>query len=132
MKNFVCQIDVTIIELISQKSQFDILKHYIGSENKIIFHSIENLETRSFFMSLKDILKNSSKIDGIVFFSLMQFCYNKNDIIDIKFLELLAKKYELIFFRESLLFKNYKGFLKDKKSILLFKQNNLRLVNKFI
>jgi hypothetical protein len=62
----------------------------------------------------------------------MQFCYNKNDIIDIKFLELLAKKYELIFFRESLLFKNYKGFLKDKKSILLFKQNNLRLVNKFI
>ena len=131
MKNFICQIDVSIIDLLPQKAQLDIIKQSLGPKSNIILHSIENLETRSFFLSMKDILKNTNKVDGIVFFSLMQFCFNEKETIDIKFLEELAKKYELFFFREDLYFKNIKDFLKNKKKLLLFKQINLRLINKF-
>lgn len=130
-KNFVAQLDISIIEFLPQKIQLDIMKSSLDSNSSIFIHSIENLETRDQFFSLKNILKNSKNLNGVVFFSLMQFCYNKNSEIDLKNIEFFVKKYELIFFRENMFLKNLRDFNKYKNNLKLFKSNNNSLLSKF-
>ena len=96
MKNFIAQIDISIIEIIPQKAQVDILKTFLKKDEKIINYSIENIESRSNFLSLKSILKNTKNIHGIIFFSLIQFCYDNSNIIDLKLLRYLSKNYNQI------------------------------------
>ena len=131
MKNFIAQIDISIIEIIPQKAQVDILKTFLKKDEKIINYSIENIESRSNFLSLKSILKNTKNIHGIIFFSLIQFCYDNSNIIDLKLLRYLSKNYNIIFFRESLSIKNLSEFKKVEKKLKLFKYNNLNTINKF-
>ena len=130
-KIFVAQLDISIIEFLPQKIQLDIIKSSLDFNSIISIHSIENLETRDQFFSLKNILKNSKNLNGIIFFSLMQFCYNKKAEIDLKNIEFFLKKYELIFFRENMSLKNVKDFNKYKNTLKLFKLNNNSLLSKF-
>ena len=62
MKNFIAQIDISIIEIMPQKAQLDILKTILKKNENIVNHSIENIETRDDFLSLKNILSNSATI----------------------------------------------------------------------
>ena len=131
MKNFIAQIDISIIEIVPQKSQVDILKTFLKKNEKIINYSIENIESRGNFLSLKSILKNTKNIHGIIFFSLIQFCYNNSNVIDFNSLKNLSKNYNIIFFRENLRIKNLSEFKSVEKKLKLFKHNNLNIVNKF-
>ena len=131
MKNFIAQIDISIIEIVPQKSQVDILKTFLKKNEKIINYSIENIESRGNFLSLKSILKNTKNIHGIIFFSLIQFCYNNSNVIDFNSLKNLSKNNNIIFFRENLRIKNLSEFKSVEKKLKLFKHNNLNIVNKF-
>tara|TARA_A100001015_G_scaffold201492_1_gene224916 strand:- start:1301 stop:1702 length:402 start_codon:yes stop_codon:yes gene_type:complete len=131
MKNFIAQIDISIIEIVPQKAQLDILKTILKKNENIVNHSIENIETRDDFLSLKNILSNSKNIDGVIFFSLIQFCYDNSKNINLKFLNTLSKNYEIIFFRENIIIKNNKDFKNLEKKLKLFKINNLNIINKF-
>ena len=53
MKNINCiaQIDVSIIEVIPQKAQFDIIKSHLNKKINIINYNIENPETKSKFLN---------------------------------------------------------------------------------
>ena len=133
MKNINCiaQIDVSIIEVIPQKAQFDIIKSHLNKKINIINYNIENPETKSKFLNLKNIVKNNKNIQSIAFFSLIQFCYNKEEYLDFNFLEKLVKKYQLFFFREQIEIKSHKDYLNLKRILKLFKTNNLRVINRF-
>ncbi len=131
MKNFIAQIDISIIEIVPQKAQLDILKTILKKNENIVNHSIENIETRDDFLSLKNILSNSKNIDGVIFFSLIQFCYDNSKNINLKFLNTLSKNYEIIFFRENIIIRNNKDFKNLEKKLKLFKINNLNIINKF-
>ena len=133
MKNINCiaQIDVSIIEVIPQKAQFDIIKSHLKKKINIINYNIENPETKSKFLNLKNILKNNKNIQSIAFFSLIQFCYNKEEYLDFNFLEKLVKNYQLFFFREQIEIKSHKDYLNLKRILKLFKTNNLRVINRF-
>lgn len=129
--NFIAEGDVSIIEIIPQKVQVDILKSSLNKNQLILDYSFENPETKSNFLSLKKILKNTSKINGIIFFSLIQFCYNNEELIDMELIKSLTKKYKLIFFKEKINIENMKDFKKHESSLKFFKNNNLRIINKF-
>ena len=131
MKNFIAQIDISIIEIVPQKAQLDILKTILKKNENIVNHSIENIETRDDFLSLKNILSNSKNIDGVIFFSLIQFCYDNSKNINLKFLNTLSKNYEIIFFRENIIIRNNKDFKNLEKKLKIFKLNNLNIINKF-
>ena len=130
--NFIAQIDVSIIEIIPQRTQIDILRSSLNKNQSIIDYSVENPETKNKFLSLKKILKSSSKINGIIFFSLIQFCYNNGELMDIELIKKIAKKYKLIFFKEKINIENIKKFNEYESSLKFFKNNNLRIINKFI
>ena len=131
MKNFIAQIDISIIEIVPQKAQIEILKNFLKKNEEIINYSIENKESRNDFLSLKKLLKNSKNINGVIFFSLIQFCYNDSNELNYEFLKKILKKYEIIFFREALRIKNLKDLKKIQKKLKLFKHNNLKMINKF-
>ena len=130
--NFIAEIDVSIIEIIPQRTQIDILRSSLNKNQSILDYSVENPETKSKFLSLKKILKSSSKINGIIFFSLIQFCYNNEELIDIELIRNLTKKYKLVFFKEKINIKSMKEFKQYESSLKFFKNNNLRIINKFI
>ncbi len=131
MENFIAEIDVSIIDIIPQKIQVDILKSSLNKNQTILDYSAENPETKSDFLSLKKILKNSSEVKGIIFFSLIQFCYNNNENIDIDLIRNLAKKYKLVFFKEKINIKNLNDLKKYEADLKFFKNNNLKTIYKF-
>ncbi len=131
MKKYIAQIDISIIEVVPQKAQVDILKNFLKKEEEIINYSIENIESRMNFLSLKNILKNNRKVNGIIFFSLIQFCYNESNILDINLLKNILKNHSVIFFRENLRIKNLGELKKVEKNLKIFKHNNLNIINKF-
>ena len=130
--NFIAEIDVSIIEIIPQRTQIDILRSSLNKNQSILDYSVENPETKSKFLSLKKILKSSSKINGIIFFSLIQFCYNNEELIDIELIRNLTKKYKLVFFKEKINIKSMKEFKQYESSLKFFKNNKLKIINKFI
>ena len=131
MKKYIAQIDISIIEVVPQKAQVDILKNFLKKEEEIINYSIENIESRMNFLSLKNILKDNRKVNGIIFFSLIQFCYNESNILDINLLKNILKNHSVIFFRENLRIKNLGELKKVEKNLKIFKHNNLNIINKF-
>ena len=65
------------------------------------------------------------------FFSLIQFCYNNSDKIDIDLIRNLAKKYKLVFFKEKINIKNLNDLKKYEADLKFFKNNNLKTIYKF-
>ena len=74
-------------------------------------------------------INSKPKIDGFIFFSLLQISFSSKQNIEI-IQKLLKYKYEIIFYKENIRIKNYKDFLKIKKHILLFRQNNTKNIDR--
>ena len=111
--------DINIINVISQKNQIQIFKSYLSEKNSSIAYDVyENPETSHDLLRLQKVSSQSrNKTFGIIFYSLIQLCYGKKIRLDLieKF---TISKFELIFFREGLVIKNYKDFQKQKKKYL--------------
>ena len=113
MKKIYSCIDIGSMNQISQSIQQRIIKLFASQNNcKIIFvtnEDIKSIKTQFFFQSK---LNEKPKVDGFIFFSLQQFCYDGLNINLIK--KILRLKYDLYFAKEELVL-NYKDKNVKKK-----------------
>ena len=129
-KKFLALLDVSLIEIISQKSQYELMQYQLNKKNLLLASYIN--EDPSDIASCKEILRKINEklnIQGIVFFSLLQLCYGSKIKLNI-IKESLKKKYEVFFVRENIHIKNFNNFKKIEKDLLLFKANNSVLLDK--
>ena len=111
-------------------AQIDILKEHVSKFNKTIdFYSIESQLTLENCSVLKDKIKEKPKIDGFVFYSLLQLSYGNN--INLELIEeILENNYKIYFYREKLRILNKNDFKKKYEKLSLFHHNNLSLIYK--
>jgi len=129
-KKFLALLDVSLIEIISQKSQYELMQYQLNKKNLLLASYIN--EDPSDIASCKEILRKINEklnIQGIVFFSLLQLCYGSKIKLNI-IKESLKNKYEIFFVRENIHIKNFNNFKKIEKDLLLFKANNSVLLDK--
>ena len=129
-KKFLALLDVSLIEIISQKSQYELMQYQLNKKNLLLANYIN--EDPNDIASCKEILRKINEklnIQGIVFFSLLQLCYGSKIKLNI-IKESLKKKYEVFFVRENIHIKNFNNFKKIEKDLLLFKANNSVLLDK--
>ena len=107
-KKYLAILDIVITEIVSQKLQINLIRDFLKKKNSdLVFYSAESHSTFENLNVLKLKIKEKIKIDGIVFYSLLQFFYGGKKNINI-INQILKKKIELIFIREGLSIKNKK------------------------
>lgn len=112
-KKYLALLDIVITEIVSQKLQVSLIKDYITKNNgDLVFYSTENHSTFQNLNILRHKIKEKINVDGIIFYSLLQFCYSKKNNINLME-QILEKKIELTFIRENITIKN-KIQLKNK------------------
>ena len=128
--NLLAILDYCIIQIVPQMAQIDILKEYVSKFNKSIdFYSIESQLTIENCSVLRDKIKEQPKIDGFVFYSLLQLSYGNK--VDLKLIEeILSKNYKIYFYREKLKILSKNDFKKKYEKLSLFHHNNLSLIYK--
>tara|TARA_Y200000002_G_C22510665_1_gene591179 strand:+ start:226 stop:639 length:414 start_codon:yes stop_codon:yes gene_type:complete len=128
--NLLAILDYCIIQIVPQMAQIDILKDYVSKFNKSIdFYSIESQLTIENCSVLRDKIKEQPKIDGFVFYSLLQLSYGNK--VDLKLIEeILSKNYKIYFYREKLNILSKNDFKKKYEKLSLFHHNNLSLIYK--
>ncbi len=128
--NLLAILDYCIIQIVPQMAQIDILKDYVSKFNKSIdFYSIESQLTIENCSVLRDKIKEQPKIDGFVFYSLLQLSYGNK--VDLKLIEeILSKNYKIYFYREKLNILSKNDFKKKYEKLSLFHHNNLNLIYK--
>ena len=114
-----CYPDTLFNKFLPQALQISIIKNFISSyEKEISFYTGENHITYKKLDLFKKKLKTNPKIKGFVFFSFMQFCYDKKDNLNI--LEnALIQNYEIYFAKEKNNFKEYERSQKKKGKFIL-------------
>tara|TARA_A100001011_G_C13991209_1_gene707318 strand:+ start:181 stop:606 length:426 start_codon:yes stop_codon:yes gene_type:complete len=129
-KSYIAILDNALVEFLPQKAQYEVLRSYLN-KNKINLSLYITEDENTYLKSSQLIKKINSKpkIDGFIFFSLLQISFSPKQNIEI-IQKLLKHKYEIIFYKENIRIKNYKDFLKIKKHILLFRQNNTKNIDR--
>ena len=128
--NLLAILDYCIIQIVPQMAQIDILKEHVSKFNKTIdFYSIESQLTLENCSVLKDKIKEKPKIDGFVFYSLLQLSYGNNVNLEL-IEEILENNYKIYFYREKLRILNKNDFKKKYEKLSLFHHNNLSLIYK--
>ena len=72
-------------------------------------------------------IQSNPNIHGFIFFSLLQFCYDKKFNIDL-IEKAIQKGYTIYIAREKIVINNY-NFKKKKKDLFFFKITNNTLIN---
>ena len=127
-KTFLAYVDIAITEIISQKNQTKLMKDYLKKTNgDIVFYSAENHLTIETLRLLEAKISEKIKINGIIFYSALQFSYSG------KFLFNTAKKilnnnYELYFVREDIKIANIKELDKIKIALKMFPDTHHDLI----
>ena len=132
MKNnkFLAFLDNALLEILSQKSQYELLSNYLNKKKlSLSFYSVETEKTYIKSNNLIKKINENPKAQGFIFFSLLQVSYlDNNNLFIIN--KILDKEYEIIFFRENLHLKKNKDLKKNLKKIKLFRNNNIELIKK--
>ena len=132
MKNnkFLAFLDNALLEILSQKSQYELLSNYLNKKKlSLSFYSVETEKTYIKSNNLIKKINENPKAQGFIFFSLLQVSYlDNNNLFIIN--KILDKGYEIIFFRENLHLKKNKDLKKNLKKIKLFRNNNIELIKK--
>ena len=129
-KYYIAILDNALVEFLPQKAQYEVLRSYLN-KNKLNISLYITEDENTYLKSSQLIKKINSKpkVDGFIFFSLLQISFSQNQNIEI-IKKLLNHKYEIIFYKENIRIKNYKDFLKIRKHILLFRQNNTKNIDR--
>lgn len=124
-----CYPDTLFNKFLPQALQISIIKNFISKFGKeISFYTGENHFTYKKLGLFKKKLQTKPKINGFVFFSFMQFCYDRKD--NIKILETaLKKKYAIYFAKEMIVLKNTNDFNKKKEDLFYYKKTNSEIIN---
>ena len=124
-----CYPDTLFNKFLPQALQINMIKNFISKFGKeISFYTGENHFTYKKLGLFEKKLKTKPKIEGFVFFSFMQFCYDRKD--NIRILEnALTKKYEIYFVKENIILKNINDFKKKKEDLFYYKKTNSEIIN---
>ena len=126
-----CYPDTLLNKFIPQSWQIQIMQIFISSyKKKISFYTGENHKTYKSMGLFKKKLNEEKKLDGFVFFSYLQFCYDKkkNENLIKKSID---KNFTIYLAREKMVI-NKKNYLQKKKDLIFFKESNKDLINTII
>ena len=97
-------------------------------KKKIAFYAGENDKSFRNLDLFKTKLKNKPKIEGFIFFTLLQFCYNGKTNIQL-INKTIKQNYSLYFVRENFIIKNKKDLSELKKDLIFFSLTNRKILN---
>jgi hypothetical protein len=126
-----CYPDTLLNKFIPQAWQIQIMQIFISSyKKKISFYTGENHKTYKSMGLFKKKLNEEKKLNGFVFFSYLQFCYDKkkNENLIKKSID---KNFTIYLAREKMII-NKKNYLQKKKDLFFFKESNKDLINVII
>ena len=126
-----CYPDTLLNKFIPQSWQIQIMQIFISSyKKKISFYTGENHKTYKSMGLFKKKLNEEKKLDGFVFFSYLQFCYDKkkNENLIKKSID---KNFTIYLAREKMVI-NKKNYLQKKKDLIFFKESNKDLIKVII
>jgi hypothetical protein len=129
-KKFLAFLDNALLELLSQKSQYELLSTYLKKKGlSLAFYSVETEKTYLKSDNLIKKINENPKVKGFIFFSILQISYAENNNLKV-IKKLLNKNYEIIFFRENMHIRKNSDLQKNIKMIKLFRDNSLHLIRK--
>ncbi len=126
-----CYPDTLLNKFIPQAWQIQIMQIFISSyKKKISFYTGENHKTYKSMGLFKKKLNEEKKLDGFVFFSYLQFCYDKNKNENL-IKKSIDKNFTIYLAREKMII-NKKNYLQKKKDLIFFKESNKDLIKVII
>ena len=126
-----CYPDTLLNKFIPQAWQIQIMQIFISSyKKKISFYTGENHKTYKSMGLFKKKLNEEKKLDGFVFFSYLQFCYDKNKNENL-IKKSIDKNFTIYLAIEKMII-NKKNYLQKKKDLIFFKESNKDLIKVII
>ena len=126
-----CYPDTLLNKFIPQAWQIQIMQIFISSyKKKISFYTGENHKTYKSMGLFKKKLNEEKKLDGFVFFSYLQFCYDKNKNENL-IKKSIDKNFTIYLAREKMII-NKINYLQKKKDLIFFKESNKDLIKVII
>lgn len=128
--NFIAILDNAIVEFLPQKTQYEVLGSFLKNNNSTL--SLYITEDENTYLHSSQLIKKideKPKVKGFIFFSLLQISFNKNQNLDI-IEKALKNNYEIIFYKENYSLKNLAQLKKDFKKIKLFRETNLKKIDR--
>lgn len=126
-----CYPDTLLNKFIPQAWQIQIMQIFISTyKKKISFYTGENHKTYKSMGLFKKKLNEEKKLDGFVFFSYLQFCYDKNKNENL-IKKSIDKNFTIYLAREKMII-NKKNYLQKKKDLIFFKESNKDLIKVII
>jgi hypothetical protein len=123
-----CYPDTLLNKFIPQGWQIQIMQTFISThKKKISFYTGENHKTFKSMGIFKKRLNEEKKLHGFIFFSYLQFCYDKKKDEDL-IKKSIDKNFTIYFAREKLII-DKKNYLQKKKDLIFFKETNKKLIS---
>ena len=127
-----CYPDTLLNKFIPQAWQIFIMKSFISEyKKKISFYTGESHKTYKKMTLLKKKLNENPKLHGFVFFSFLQFCYDKKDNLKIME-ECIKKNYTIYLAREKLVITSMAEYKKKKIDFFYFTKTNRNLIKSIL
>ena len=127
-----CYPDTLLNKFIPQAWQIFIMRSFISEYNKkISFYTGESHKTYKKMTLLKKKLNENPRLHGFVFFSFLQFCYDKKDNLKIME-ECLRKNYTIYLAREKMVISSMKEYKKKKIDFFYFTKTNKNLIKSIL
>lgn len=128
--NYIAILDNAIVEFLPQKTQYEVLRSFLNNKNKSL--SLYITEDENTYLNGSQLIKKieeKPKVKGFIFFSLLQISFKKNQNIEI-INKILKNGYEIIFYKEDYLIKNLLQLKNDTKKLKLFRETNLKKIDR--
>ena len=123
-----CYPDTLQNRYLPQAWQIFIMKNFLENhKKKIDFYTGENHKGYKKMKTFSEKIQSNPNIHGFIFFSLLQFCYDKKFNIDL-IEKAIQKGYTIYINREKIVINNH-NFKKKKKDLFFFKITNKTLIN---
>ena len=129
IKSFYCCIDSLLPA--TQPEQHIICENIANSNNgKIVFYGAEDVLVTKQQPFIYDKLRRTPQIDGVIFFTINQFCYE--NAININLIKkIIDLKISIHFARENISYFNQKEFKKDLPDIYSYFYSSNRVRKKY-
>ena len=128
---FLAVLDNALVEFLPQKAQYEVIKNFLNQKKSSL--ALYIIEDELTYLSSSQLLKKINekpKVNGFIFFSLLQISFEKEKNIEI-IKKILSEKYEVIFYKENIHIRNMTSFKKEfEKKLLLFRDNNINVINR--
>ena len=131
-KKYLAFLDIAITEIVGQRLQTILAKDYAKKINgDVIFYSTETYGSFKNLQVLKQKINEDSEFDGVIFYSILQFCYGGK--IESKILKkILKKKIKLIFVRENIEINNLTQLKSKLIELAYFQKTHKSLIENII